>query len=183
MTGTLTLDALGLYNAVFVFEIGSTLTTASSSNVNVINSNSTNGIYWQIGSSATLGDNSIMAGNIIANTSITLDPHAQIGAGRALAGVVATDGIVTMAGDNSVRNDGTGNGGDGYAGGYQSVLGGTFALIGASSDPPVLPLVAPGPVAVPEASSLAMMAVGLLGLLFSGHNWQSPIPKPGNFSV
>src|ERR1700722_6785147 len=62
LTGTVTLDAAGDPNAQFVFEIGSTLTTASNSVVNLINGASPCNVYWQIGSSATLGtDTSFMS--------------------------------------------------------------------------------------------------------------------------
>src|SRR5579872_176640 len=70
LTGALTLDFEGLSNAMFVFQIGKTLTTASSSSVSVINGNSTDGIFWQVGSSATLGTSTIFAGNILADASI-----------------------------------------------------------------------------------------------------------------
>jgi type VI secretion system secreted protein VgrG len=158
LTGTLTLNALGESNAVFVFEIGTTLTTASSSDVNVINSNSSDGIYWQVGSSATLGDSSIMTGNILADTSITLDPFAQIACGRALAGIVTGSGAVTMANANSVSNNGSGSCAGGYSGGYQAVPGGTFTPIGVTTD-------------VPEPSSLAVLAIGLLGLGAYRRGW------------
>ena len=142
--------------------MGSTLTTADYSAVNVINSNSSDGIYWQVGSSATLGNYSVLDGNILANTSITLDSSAQIDCGRALGGVVSTSGAVTMAGTNSVNNTGSGSCAGGYSGGYQAVAGGTFELIGASSP-------------VPEPSSIAMLAVGLLGLGFYRRGWLSRI--------
>ncbi len=95
LTGTLTLDAQGDPNAVFVFQIGSTLTTASNSVVNVINggSNSTPycNVFWQIGSSATLGTGTAFEGSILALTSITLNTNASM-KGRALA----RNGAVTL---------------------------------------------------------------------------------------
>ena len=62
LTGTLTLDAQGDPNAVFVFQIGSTLTTASNSSVRVINGGQNCNVFWQIGSSATLGTGTTFAG-------------------------------------------------------------------------------------------------------------------------
>ena len=59
LTGALTLDAQGLDNAFWVFQIGSTLTTASSSSVALINPGSNNGLFWQVGSSATLGTSTL----------------------------------------------------------------------------------------------------------------------------
>ncbi len=84
LTGTLTLDAQDDPNAVFVFQIGSTLTTASNSSVSVINGGSYCNVFWQVGSSATLGTTSDFVGNILANTSITLTTGANV-SGRALA--------------------------------------------------------------------------------------------------
>jgi hypothetical protein len=98
LTGALTLNAQGNSDARFVFQIGSTLTTASNSLVNIINvSPSTvcgpdNGLFWQVGSSATIGTNSTFSGNILALTSITLNTGASIDDGRALA----LNGAVTL---------------------------------------------------------------------------------------
>ena len=93
LTGTLTLDAQGDPNAVFVFQIGSTLTTASSSHVAIKNGvGQGDSVFWQVGSSATLGSTTAFEGNILALTSITLVTGADIGCGRALA----RNGAVTM---------------------------------------------------------------------------------------
>jgi type VI secretion system secreted protein VgrG len=92
LTGTLTLDAQGDPNAVFLFQIGSTLTTASSSSVVFINGGQGDSVFWQVGSSATLGTTTAFAGNILALSSITLNTGANIQCGRALA----RNGAVTM---------------------------------------------------------------------------------------
>jgi hypothetical protein len=91
LTGTLTLDAQGDPNAVFIFQTGSTLTTASGSSVLLINNASSCGVFWQVGSSATLGTGTSLAGSIVALTSITLNTGASV-AGRALA----RNGAVTL---------------------------------------------------------------------------------------
>ena len=69
LTGTLTLNAQGLNNAYWVFQIGSTLTTASMSAINIINvgsnGGSDDGLFWQVGSSATLGTTTAFEGNIL----------------------------------------------------------------------------------------------------------------------
>lgn len=101
LTGTLTLDALGNPDALFVFQIGSTLTTASASAVELINGGSECNIFWQVGSSATLGTATSFMGNILALASITLNTGANIVSGRALA----STGQVTMD-DNDVLCDG-----------------------------------------------------------------------------
>jgi len=92
LTGTLTPDAQGDQNAVFLFQIGSTLTTASSSSVVFINGGQGDSVFWQVGSSATLGTTTVFAGNILALSSITLNTGASIQCGRALA----RNGAVTM---------------------------------------------------------------------------------------
>jgi Ice-binding-like len=86
LTGQLTLNDLGNPDAVFVFQIGSTLTTASGSSVVTINDPSTPGIsvFWQIGSSATLGTGTDFVGNILAQASIT-DNGGSTVEGRLLA--------------------------------------------------------------------------------------------------
>jgi hypothetical protein len=86
LTGALVLNALGDADSVFIFQIGSTLTTASGSSVVVINEPPEGlcNIYWQVGSSATLGTGTTFQGNILALQSITLNTGASL-YGRALA--------------------------------------------------------------------------------------------------
>jgi len=96
LTGTLTLNNLGNPNALFVFQIGSTLTTASNSSVVFANSLADKNVFWQVGSSATLGTTTKFVGNILALTSITLNTGASITCGSALA----RNGAVTL--DNNV---------------------------------------------------------------------------------
>ncbi len=96
LTGTLTLNAQGDPNAVFLFQVGSTLTTASGSSVVFTNSGEGDSLFWQVGSSATLGTSTVFAGNILALTSITLKTSASIPCGRALA----RNGAVTMDTNN-----------------------------------------------------------------------------------
>ena len=94
ITGTLTLDFQGDPAASFVFQIGSTLTTASASSVNLINGGTGAcplNVFWQVGSSATLGTGTDFAGNILALTSITLTTGASVD-GRTLA----RNGAVTL---------------------------------------------------------------------------------------
>lgn len=88
LTGTLTLDAQNNPDAVFIFQIGSTLTTASSAQVALINSAQANNIFWQVGSSATIGSSTNFKGTIMALASITLDSGATL-QGRALANTAA----------------------------------------------------------------------------------------------
>src|SRR5438270_1107047 len=90
--GTVTLNGLGDPNAVFIFQIGSTLTTATSSKVILSGGTQAKNVYWQVGSSATLGTSSTFNGNILALTSITLTNGATLN-GRALArnGAVSLD--------------------------------------------------------------------------------------------
>ena len=106
LTGTLTLNALGNPNALFVFQIGSTLTTASSSTVIVINGGANNGVFWDVGSSATLGTSTTFAGNILALGSITMNTSAAILCGRAFA----QTGVVTL--DTNTISDTCSAGGD-----------------------------------------------------------------------
>lgn len=95
LTGTVTLDFQGNPNALFVFKIGSTLTTASSSSVAFIDTGGSTcppNVFWQVGSSATLGTTTSFGGNILALTSITANTGATVN-GRLLA----RNGAVTLA--------------------------------------------------------------------------------------
>lgn len=117
LTGTLTLNNLGNPNALFVFQIGSTLTTASSSSVVFSSSLTDSNVFWQVGSSATLGTGTSFQGNILALTSITLNNGASIGCGSALA----INGAVTL--NNNVI-------GGGCSGGSIVPEPGTMGLLG-----------------------------------------------------
>lgn len=136
LTGNLILDAQGNPDALFIFQIGSTLTTASSSTVSMLNGGPNDGVFWQVGSSATLGSSSAFEGNILALTSISLDPFANIGCGRALA----RNGAVTMADSNGVYSTNGGSCGSG--------LNGSIA-----------------PSAVPVPAALWLFGSGVLGLV------------------
>ncbi len=101
LTGTLILNAGGDPNARFDFQIGSTLTTASSSSVRLINGAQADNVFWEVGSSATLGTDTIFNGSILADQSITLDTAASV-LGRALAmnaAVTLDDNLITVPTD------------------------------------------------------------------------------------
>jgi hypothetical protein len=100
ITGILTLDTGGNPNAVFVFQTPSTLITASDSSVIELNGALACNVYWQVGSSATLGIRSHLIGNILAETSITATTSATV-QGRLLA----MDGAVTLD-TNTITNAG-----------------------------------------------------------------------------
>jgi type VI secretion system secreted protein VgrG len=145
LTGTLELDAQGDPGALFVFQIGSTLTTASASMVNVINGNDRTGVYWNVGSSATLGTSTMFAGNLLANQSITLASSASVLCGRA----IALNAAVTM--DTNTISGNCAHGGD---------LGSArddFGSDGFSGDGSAA--------AVPEPASLWLFGLGFVGIV------------------
>jgi cell division septation protein DedD len=92
--GALTLNAHGDPNAVFIFQVPSKLTTGSSSNIVLTGGAQACNVFWQVGSSATLGTNSDFTGSILALTSITVTTNNTI-AGR----VLARNGAVTLDDD------------------------------------------------------------------------------------
>ena len=103
LTGTLTLDG----NGVYVFQIGSTLTTASNSSIVLANGATAGNVFWQVGSSATLGTDTVFVGNILALTSDTVTT------GTSVAGhVFALNGAVTLD-SNAISVVPSGGGGDG----------------------------------------------------------------------
>lgn len=91
ITGEVTLDGQGNSGSVFIFQVGSALTTAAGSSVNLIGGAQAKNVYWQVGSSATLGTGSTFRGNIVALQSITVGSGAKL-TGRALA----RNGSVTL---------------------------------------------------------------------------------------
>ena len=101
ITGTLTLDAKGDPNAVFIFKAASTLITASASRVNLVNGARASNVFWQVGSSATLGTYSVLRGNVLALASITVTTGVTVD-GRMLA----RTGSVTLDTDVITRTPG-----------------------------------------------------------------------------
>lgn len=100
VTGPLTLDAQGDPEAVFIFQAGSTLTTASNSEIKLINGARYCRIFWQVGSSVTLGTNSKFVGHVFALMSITANNGATV-----QGQLLARNGAVTL--DNNTIMNGT----------------------------------------------------------------------------
>jgi Ice-binding-like/PEP-CTERM motif len=157
LTGTLVLDFGLTPDALFVFQIGTALTTASNSVVDVINGGLNSGIYWVLGTtggagtgSATLGTSTLFAGNILALDSITLNNTAKILCGRA----IALNAAVTMD-TNTLSNDCT-DAGD-LGSGRTDYGSNGFSGSGINNDVPN----------VPEPTTLALFGIGLAGLRFS----------------
>jgi hypothetical protein len=91
-SANLTLDGGGDPNAVFLFQAGSTLTVANGRSINLINGAKAKNVFWQVGSSATVGSTAVIPGLIIALTSITLQTGATLnGRAWALNGQVSLD--------------------------------------------------------------------------------------------
>ncbi len=143
LTGTLTINFAGQSNSSIVFQIGSTLTTASASNIIVENGNATDGIFFNVGSSATLGTTTTFAGNILAQQSITLTTGAEILCGRA----IALNGAVTM--DTNTISDNCAPGGNYGSGRSDFGSLGFSGQLGAS---------------VVEPGTAVLLASGLAGL-------------------
>ena len=144
LTGTLTLDGLGNANAAWVFQMASSLITSSGSLVNVINTDSNAGVFWDVRSSATLGSNSVFQGNILANSSITLDTGATIGCGSALANT----GAVTMM-SNAISIG----------------CGGGISVPGGGGTPTFLSFAPISAVPEPETGSMLLAGLGMIGFL------------------
>jgi hypothetical protein len=84
LTGDLTLDGGGDSTATWIFQIGSTITTASNSKVIMAGSGESCNVFWQVGSSGTIGTGTAFQGNVLASASITLVSGSTL-VGRALA--------------------------------------------------------------------------------------------------
>ena len=156
ITGTLELDAQNMDGAYWVFQIGSTLTTAANNSVvNLINANVSGnngadvGVFWVVGSSATLGTSTTLQGNILALTSITMNNSAQILNGRALA----RNGAVTMDTNTIMDFCPLNNNGPGFSGGLVFEDETSTTLIPIGGGPPV-------PV-IPEPLTMGAVALGL----------------------
>ena len=175
LTGSLTLDGQGSTNATFIFQIGSTLTTASAASVELINGAGACAVFWQVGSSATLGTTTDFHGTIMAMQSITMNTGATIGVGGAGYGgrALAMNGALTL--DTNVITP--------------PPAGCVFAAAPASAPPspagpttppstPVGTGVTPGPVASPGATpaSLTPVPTGVPTVDVPGINLITRIP-------
>jgi Ice-binding-like/PEP-CTERM motif len=151
LTGTLTLNGQGNLNAFWVFQMPSTLITSPGSVVNVINTGSGAGVYWNVGSSATLDTTTSFEGNILALTSITLDTGATDQCGRALAntGAVTMDTNTISIGCSNLIGGSAGTGGSGG-------LGGGLIVPPGGGTPTPLP-----PVSAPEPGTMLLLGSGL----------------------
>lgn len=143
LTGILTLDFTSAPAGDFIFLIGSTLTTATGADVIVLGGGAGSGIFWNVGSAATLGTGSTLVGNIIARTAITVANGARILCGRALAITEA----VTLDSNDISNNCSTSNIGSGRSDFDSAGFAGLDAV-----DP------------LPEPDTWAMLVVGLGGV-------------------
>jgi len=117
-SGSVTLNAEGNPNAVFIFQIGSTLITGSNTSVSLINGAQACNVFWQVGSSATLGTGTRFVGTIMASASITANTAATIH-GRLLAQTAAVtleDNTITTSNCASSASGGGGSEGSGGGG-------------------------------------------------------------------
>lgn len=154
LSGTLTLDGGGNANAAWVFQMESTLITSPNSVVNVTNTGSGAGLFWNVGSSATIDVNTAFLGNILALTSISMNTSATDACGRALA----DNGAVTLQ-QNSLSGTCTGilAGSNGLSGGLD-VTGSTVEFL------PFSPVAA---IPIPATGMLALFGLGIAGLGFA----------------
>lgn len=152
VVGNLELDFAGNPDAHFVFQIGTSLTTAAGSSVRVLNGGAGSGVYWQVGSAATLGAQSQFAGNLLAGTSVSLGAGAQVLCGR----VFALQGAVTLI-DNLVSSNCTA---ENFAQANRLDFG-SQGFSGSASP-------------VPEPSAAALWILGLWGLLAAGRRARAP---------
>ncbi len=128
-SGSVTLDAQGNPNAVFIFQIPTTLTTSSDTSVHLINGAQACNVFWQVGSSATLGTGTSFVGTIMAAASITADTAATVH-GRLLA----STGAVTLD-TNTITTSHCASSETGNGGGTETTTTGVPVVTGESGTP------------------------------------------------
>ncbi len=172
LTGTLTLNAGGVANALFVFNIGSTLTTASgpgNAAVQIINPGANDAVYWVVGSAATIGTYTSFEGNILALSQIALETGATIDCGRALnktPGPVTMDTNTISIGCSHVTGEGGSNGLSGgtsleFSGGES---GGEVVIAPGLPGAGTVVSVAGRVLSVPEPGTLALLSLAFVGI-------------------
>jgi hypothetical protein len=137
-SGSVTLDAQGDPNAVFIFQIGSTLITGSNTSVSLINGAQACNVFWQVGSSATLGTGTRFVGTVMASASITANTAATIH-GRLLAqtGAVTLDTNTITTSNCASSVSGSGGGAETTSGGQAG--GGSVGSAGGATTTPRSP--------------------------------------------
>jgi ice-binding like protein len=145
--GTLTLNFTGS-NQNIIFKMSSTLITGSASSVVVTGADPTDHVFWEVGSSATLGTTTSFVGDIVANIAVTLDTGAIIGCGS----VVAQTAAVTMD-HNTISNT------------CSYSAGGTVTPV-LSTGGTTVPIPPGGITLAPEPGTFGLLSVGLLAMVF-----------------
>lgn len=163
LSGTMTLDGQGNANAAWVFQMPSTLITSPNSVVNMINTGAGAGLYWNVGSSATIDVNTTFLGNILASASISMNAAATDLCGRALA----DNGAVTLI-QNSLSGVCSGilEGSSGLGGGLD-VTGAEVSFL------PYAPVDNGNGTPVPAPITGLLFGTGLLGLIGLGRRKSS----------
>ncbi len=148
LDGALTLNGGSTLDPVWIFQMAFGFTTGVDSSVLVIGADAADAsVYFEVGSQATLGDDTVFQGNILAGTEVAFDPGAQITCGRAFTDTAAGT-QVTFAGNNPAAS-----------GGMPNVVSDTCAESASGFN-------GPGGGSVPEPSSLVLLSSVLLGMAF-----------------